>query len=290
MTRFITAKTILGGSASRVDPWFGTSYTINLYRGCSHGCIYCDSRSTCYQIDNFDDIQVKQNSIELLHKELRSKKVRATIGFGSMNDCYMPIEKQLQLTRKALEIVHIHRFPIHIITKGTLVTRDIDLIKKISQVYAAISITITTADDSLSQLIEPNAPLPSERFSAIKTLSDNGIYCGITLMPVLPFINDTKENIEQLIIKAKESGARYMIGGFGLTLREGNREYFYRQLDKQFPELKQRYINTFGDRYNCHTQQSDRIFNFFKQKCQQLDIDTKVLFYNNTINRQTSLF
>ncbi|MCG8581855.1 MAG: radical SAM protein [Bacteroidales bacterium] len=290
MTRLISAKTILGSSASKVDPWFGTSYTINLYRGCSHGCIYCDSRSKCYQIDNFEDIQVKQNSIELLHKELRSKKVRATIGFGSMNDCYMPIEEQLQLTRQALEIVNIHRFPIHIITKGTLVIRDIDLLKKISEVYAAVSVTITTADDKLSKVIEPNAPLSSERFDVIKTLSDNGINSGVTLMPVLPFINDTRENIEQLIHKAKEAGASYIIAGMGLTLREGNREYFYKQLDKRFPGLKEKYIKAFGDKYNCYTSQTNSLYNYFKQECRNLNLATKPGFYSPPVNRQTSLF
>ncbi|MBR8535252.1 radical SAM protein [Carboxylicivirga sediminis] len=290
MTRLINVKTILNGSATKVDPWFGTSYTINLYRGCSHGCIYCDSRSKCYQIDDFDNIQVKQNAIELLNKELRAKKKRGTIGFGSMNDCYMPIEKQLNLTRQALDLAVYYRFPVHIITKGTLVLRDIDLLKAIAKVYAAVSITITTANDALASSIEPNAPLPSERFETIKTLSDAGIYCGITLMPVLPFITDSFENTEQLIVKARQAGAQYIIGGFGLTLRDGNREYYYQQLDRHFPGLKDQYMKQFGDRYNCFTEQTNKAYKHFKMVCKENLMATKMQFYQPPQSMQGTLF
>nr|WP_244824861.1 radical SAM protein [Carboxylicivirga mesophila] len=278
------------GSAAKVDPWFGTSYTINLYRGCSHGCIYCDSRSKCYQIDDLDNIQVKQNAIELLNKELRSKKKRGTIGFGSMNDCYMPIEKELNLTRQALDLDVYYRFPVHIITKGTLVLRDIDLLKAIAKVYAAVSITITTANDALARTIEPNAPLPSERFETIKTLSDAGIYCGITLMPVLPFTTDSFENTEQLITQASQAGAQYIIGGFGMTLREGNREYYYQQLDKHFPGLKDRYMKQFGDRHNCFTEQTNKAYNHFKLACNEKHMATKMQFYQPPQSMQGTLF
>lgn len=290
MTRLISAKTILSGSASKADPWFDTSYTINLYRGCSHGCIYCDSRSKCYQIDDFDNIQIKHNAIDLLHKELRSKKKRGTIGFGSMNDCYMPLEAKHQLTRKALEIVNLHRFPVHIITKGTLVTRDIDILKAISKIYAAVSVSITSSSDETGQLVEPNAPLSSERFQTIKELSYSGIYCGITLMPVIPFITDTKENIKQIVIKAKEAGARYIIGGFGMTLREGNREYFYQQLDKRIPGLKEKYIQNFGDRYSCYTNKTRELDNYFKQLCRQNNLPDKMIFYKPPIAEHGLLF
>jgi DNA repair photolyase len=279
VTRYITAKTILSGSASKVDPWFGTAYTINLYKGCSHGCIYCDSRSKCYQIDDFDNIQVKQNAIELLNNELRAKKKRGTIGFGSMNDCYMPLEDRLLLTRKALELVHHYRFPVHIITKGTLVTRDINLLLKISQIYAAVSITITAASDTLSNQIEPHAPLSSERFQTIRTLADAGIYCGITLMPVIPFITDSKENIKQLVNMAKVSRAKYIVAAFGMTLREGNREYFYRQLEQRFPGVKQVYIKQFGDQYNCATSHTKNLHAYFLKLCQQAGIATRMNFY-----------
>jgi len=290
MTQLVKAKKILGGSASKTDPWFGTSYTINLYRGCTHGCIYCDSRSTCYQIKDFDNIEVKQNAIDLLHKELRSKKERATIGFGSMNDCYMPLEKKYKLTRQALEIALLHRFPVHIITKGTLVTRDIDLLQQISKVYAAVSLTITTADDTLAQHIEPQAPSSSERFNTIKQLSDAGIYCGITLMPVIPFITDTTSNIEQLVTNAQEAGAKYIIPGFGMTLREGNREYFYNQLDHKFPGLKQKYIQSFDQQYSCFNDKTKQLNKHFKQLCKAINMPVKLQFYTPQTSTQGSLF
>ncbi|HEY4788958.1 MAG TPA: radical SAM protein, partial [Bacteroidales bacterium] len=195
MARFIEAKTILAHVKQGPDNIFGLKYNMNLYRGCQHGCIYCDSRSKCYQLGELSDIRIKENALLLLEKELKSKRERGTIGFGSMNDSYMPIEKTEELTRKTLQLALRYRFPIHIITKSNLVVRDIDILKEISKIYAAISFTITTADDRLSKLIEPNAPVSSLRFDAIRTLSEAGIYTGITLMPVLPFITDEQDNL-----------------------------------------------------------------------------------------------
>jgi len=173
MIEEIQAKSIL--SRIKNDSYFGLSYNMNLYRGCQHACIYCDSRSTCYQLGDLSHIRYKGNAIELLNKELYRKRLKGTIGFGSMNDPYMPVERKMQLTRKALEVVKQYRFPVHIITKSNLVTRDIDYLKQISKIYAAISFTITTVDDELARIIEPNAPLPSKRFEALKLLSENNI-------------------------------------------------------------------------------------------------------------------
>ncbi|MCU4165071.1 radical SAM protein [Carboxylicivirga caseinilyticus] len=289
MTEIIKAKTILG-TVKQPDHWFGNSYNLNLYRGCSHGCIYCDSRSTCYQIQDFDTIQIKGNALELLHKELRSKKKRGTISFGSMNDCYMPIEAKQQLTRKALQIVAHHKFPVHIITKGTLVTRDIDLLKEIGKVYSAVSITITTADDDLAKQIEPNAPTSSERFAALNQLRKEGIYAGITLMPILPFINDTEENIRQLVELAAENNAAYIIASMGMTIREGQREYFYKKLDKEFPGIKEKYTSTFGDNYGCGSPNGKRLQEIFKSTCFKYGISTKMKFYQPELNSQMTLF
>jgi DNA repair photolyase len=213
MIRKIQAKTVLSKVKGN-DNWFGLTYNMNLYRGCQHACIYCDSRSTCYQLGDLSDIRYKENAIEILTKELRSKKVRGTIGFGSMNDPYMPVERKMGLTRNALKVVSYYKFPVHIITKSNLVIRDIDLLKEISKIYAAISFTITTADDELAKKIEPAAPSPSERFEAIRELNKKGIYAGITLMPVLPYINDTEQHIQLLMDKAIESGAKYIIPFF----------------------------------------------------------------------------
>jgi DNA repair photolyase len=166
----IFAKTLLA-TVKQPDPWFGLKYNMNLYRGCQHQCIYCDSRSECYQIEDFAEIQVKVNALEKLSDEIRRKRVKGTIGTGSMNDPYMPIEAERNLTRGALQIIAAAKFPVHIITKSDLVLRDLDILKEISQVYAAVSFTITSADDSLAKKLEPGAPVSSRRFAALKTLA-----------------------------------------------------------------------------------------------------------------------
>lgn len=249
MAKPIKAKTIV--STVKQDSWFGLKYNMNLYRGCQHDCIYCDSRSSCYGIEDFEEIQYKENALALLDKELKGKRVKGTIGTGSMHDPYMPIEKDLQLTRSALEIIKKHGFPVHVLTKSTLVLRDIDLLKEISREYAAVSITITSADDKLAKLIEPNAPKSSERFAAIKELAQNDIYTGILLMPILPFINDTEDNIKELVKKAKEADAKYILPWMGVTLRDRQKAYYFKQLDKNFPGLREVYLKQYGDAYFC---------------------------------------
>lgn len=290
MTRFIEAKTILSPQKKGSDTLFGMRYNMNLYRGCQHGCIYCDSRSKCYGIDNFTDIQVKKNSLELLGKELRSKREKGTIGFGSMNDPYMPLEKELMLSRSALEIIARHKFPVHLITKSTLVCRDIDILKKISPVYAAVSVTITASTDVMSKRIEPGAPLSSSRFEAIRRLSEEGIYCGITLMPVLPYITDSPENIEQLVLKAKEAGAKYILAAMGMTLREGQREYFYDQLDKYFPGLAENYRIRYGHDYSCSVPDYSNLQKVFETTCKKVGMPMHMKFYEPQQPIQKSLF
>jgi DNA repair photolyase len=253
MTRTIPAKTILSKLNHGEDPWFGISYNMNLYRGCQHQCIYCDSRSECYQLGDLADIRMKENALLLLERELKSKLSRVTIGFGSMNDPYMPVEKKEELVRRALKLLNRHRFPAHIITKSNLVVRDIDLLKQLSEIYAAVSFTITTPNDELARIIEPAAPVSSLRLDAMKQLSEAGIYTGVTLMPLLPFINDTWDEVESLIVKSKDAGAKYLLFYPGLTLRKGSREYFYEKLDERFPGIKQKYISTFGENYACNS-------------------------------------
>jgi DNA repair photolyase len=275
----IKAKTIV--AAVKQDSWFGLKYNMNLYRGCQHGCIYCDSRSSCYGIENFEEIQYKENALELLKKELKGKRVKGTIGTGSMHDPYMPIEKELQLTRSALEIIKRHQFPVHVLTKSTLVLRDIDLLKEISKVYAAISITITTADDKLASIIEPYAPKPSERFAAIKELSDHGLYTGILLMPILPFINDNEENIRDIVYKAKEAGARYILPWMGVTLRDRQKAYFFKKLDKDFPGLRDVYIKNYGEAYFCPASNQKKLYELLKEECDKAGIKTKIDLYKS---------
>ncbi|MBN2101041.1 radical SAM protein [Candidatus Dojkabacteria bacterium] len=275
----VQAKTLLA-THTKPDSWFGCKYNMNLYRGCQHKCIYCDTRSECYQIENFEkEILYKENAIELLKDELPRKRVKGTICFGSMNDEYMPIEKDLRLTRQALEVIVQHRFPVHMMTKSDLILRDLDLLKKISSIYVAATFTITASDDELSKKVEPGAPPSSARFEAIKKLSDQGIYTGITMMPILPFIEDTDENITSLIEKAHESGAKYILAWFGLTMRDRQRTHFYKKLDELFPGMKTKYRKAFGENYECNSTRIAELQSLFESLCLKYGIETKMKFY-----------
>jgi DNA repair photolyase len=289
MIKEITAKTLLS-TVKQPDTWFGLKYNFNLYRGCQHQCIYCDSRSECYQIENFADILVKANALELLEKELSKKRIKGTIGTGSMNDPYMPIEATRNLTGRALEIIARHGFPVHIITKGTLVLRDLPTLKAISRTYAAISFTITTSDDTLSKKLEPGAPVSSERFAAIRKLTDAGILSGITMMPILPFIEDNEQNIRQIVEKAAASGAGYILPGFGVTLRDRQRDYFYAKLDKDFPGAKEKYIRAFGNRYSASMQNAKKLGILFTELCARYGIATRMPVYMPETISQPTLF
>lgn len=286
---FIEAKSILSRLRSK-DNYFGITYSMNLYRGCQHGCIYCDTRSSCYHIGDISQISVKKNALQLLEAELQIKRVRATIGTGSMNDPYMPLEQQLGLTRGALELIAKYHFPVHVMTKGNLVTRDTDLLQEIARTYAAVSFTITTADDELARKLEPAAPPPSARFQAMKELSDRGIYTGVTLMPVLPFINDSIEDVIEIVEKAAEAGASYILPMFGVTLRSGSRQYFYKEIEKVFPKMTQRYKTYFGERYECISPNAHYLNVFFCEKIEALGISSQMKFYNSEEKGQLSLF
>jgi DNA repair photolyase len=287
---YINSKSILS-KLSFVDSWFGITYNMNLYRGCQHGCIYCDTRSECYGINDISKITIKENAIELLTKELSSKrKQKGTIGTGSMNDPYMPIEKKVCLTKRALEVINRSKYPIHIITKSNLVERDIDLLKEISKTYCAVSFTITTYDDSLAKKIEPYASSTSLRFKAIENLAKQGIYTGITLMPILPFINDSQENIKSILHKAKDSGASYIIPIFGVTLRKGSRDYFYKALDQNFNNIKEKYEMTFDNQYNCPSLNYKKLQDVFNSETYRLGITSKMEFYRPEQSSQLSIF
>ncbi|MFV0397278.1 MAG: radical SAM protein [Bacteroidales bacterium] len=285
----IVAKTILSKLKS-ADSFFGISYNMNLYRGCSHGCIYCDTRSECYGVGDISQISIKSNALELLHQELKSKK-RGTIGTGSMNDPYMEVEKEEEIVREALKVIVAHKFPVHIITKSNLVIRDADIIQEISSIYAAVSLTITTADDQMSKRIEPNAPSTSKRFEAMKELSKKGIYTGVTLMPLLPYINDSVANLTTLLQRAADSGASYVIPMFGVTLRKGSRDYFYGALQREFPGMMNRYDATFGNQYECWSPHFKRLQECFLEQTERLGLARKMEFYTpRTDGEQLSLF
>ena len=286
----IQAKTLLS-HVKQPDPWFGLKCNMNLYRGCQHRCIYCDSRSECYQIENFDGkVLVKANAIELLKKELSRKCKKGTIGTGSMNDPYMPLEKKLNLTGRALKVIAQFGFSVHVLTKSDLVLRDLDTLKEISRVYAAVSFTITTADDELGKKVEPRAPKVSDRLKAMQILTKNGIYTGITMMPILPYIEDNEENIAAIVQKAHEHGAAYIIPSFGMTLRDRQRMYYYQQLDRSFPGLRRHYQARYGNRYSCVPGNVERLAKVFYDLCEEYGISTRMTPFAPQAAGQMRLF
>lgn len=256
---YVTAKQILSAGNG-----------MNLYRGCQHGCIYCDSRSDCYQMDHpFSDIAVKENAVELLETALKRKRRRCMIGTGSMTDPYLPLEKELQLTRQALEVAERYGFGFTLITKSDLVLRDLDLLQKINEKSkCVVQMTLTTFDDALCRKLEPNVCPTSRRIEVLRTLKEAGIPTVVWLCPILPYINDTEENIRLILQACAETGVRGVICfGMGLTLREGNREYFYAQLERHFPGLKERYIREFGNQYMVASPRNRELMKLFHDSC-----------------------
>ena len=250
---------------------FTSDYGINLYRGCTHGCIYCDSRSQIYQMNHkFEDIEVKENAIELLKKELIRRKP-CMIGTGAMTDPYIPLESRLEFVRKALQLVYRYGFGWACITKSDLVLRDIDLLRKINEkTKVVVQVTITTADDELCRLVEPNVCPTSRRVEVLNKLNEANIPTVVWLCPILPHINDTEENINTILdwcIDANVKGVLNM--GMGLSLREGNREYFYEMLDERFPGVKEKYIDEFGDSYFIHSKDNRRLRSILRKRCEE---------------------
>lgn len=274
---------------------------MNIYRGCTHGCIYCDSRSTCYNMPHdFEDVLVKANAPQLLEQALKSKRKKIMVGMGSMSDPYMHCEKELLHTRKCLEIVDRYGFGFTLITKSVLVLRDLDLIKSInSKSKAVVQMTLTTFDEKLCRILEPNVATTKQRFSALMKLKEAGIPTVVWLTPILPFINDTEDNLRGILNYCIQAGVKGIICfDMGLTLREGNREYFYRKLDEHFPGMKQRYISAFGDSYYCTSPDNRKLMKIFRNVCKESGImyNTDEIFeYLHTFeekceNEQLTLF
>ncbi|MCI6700956.1 MAG: radical SAM protein [Solobacterium sp.] len=261
---------------------------MNIYRGCEHGCIYCDSRSTCYNMNhNFEDIEVKINAPELLEHSLKHKGKRCMIGTGSMSDPYMPLEKELRLTRKCLELIDKYNYGFTVITKSDLILRDLDLLKSINKkTKCVVQMTITTFDDGLCRILEPNVCVTSKRIEALKILHDNNIPTIVWMTPILPFINDNEANIMNILKACKEAGVYgIMTFGIGLTLREGDREYYYDKLDKYFPGLKYKYIKRYGNSYELPVPDEYRLNNLLINYCKENNMEyrpDKLFEYLNT--------
>lgn len=252
---------------------------MNLYRGCTHGCVYCDARSNCYQMNHmFEDIEVKVNAPQLLEDALRKKRNKCMIGTGAMCDPYIHLEERLGNTRKCLELIETYGFGLAIQTKSARILRDLDILKKINdKTKCVVQMTLTTYDETLCKIIEPNVSTTKERFEVLKILQDNGIPTVVWMSPILPFINDTEENIKGILeycIEAKVYGI--ICFSMGLTLRDGNREYFYKKLDEHFPGLKQKYIVNYGNRYELVSPNHDKLMSIFNQTCKEHGMLSKV--------------
>ena len=261
---FVDAKGILTGNSGY--------YGMNIYRGCSHGCIYCDSRSKCYQFTHpFEDIEVKRNAPELLEIALRSKRKRCMIGTGAMSDPYMHCEEELRLTRKCLEIIRKYGFGAAIQTKSDRILQDIDLLDEINRsAKCVVQITLTTYDDDLCSILEPNVCNTKRRIEVLEKMQERGIPTIVWLTPILPFINDTEENITSIMNECVRTGVKGIIDfGMGLTLREGDREYYYSALDKHFPGLKQRYIRTYGNAYELPSPNAKELTAVYTRICRE---------------------
>ncbi len=259
---FADAKGILTGS--------GGHYGMNIYRGCTHGCIYCDSRSRCYQFTHpFEDIEVKQNAPELLEKALKSKRHRCVIGTGAMSDPYMHCEEELRLTGKCLEIIRDHGFGVAVQTKSDRILRDIDLLDEINRsAKCVVQMTLTTYDDDLCRIVEPNVCNTKRRIEVLHMMRERGIPTVVWLSPILPFINDTVENITSILNECVKAGVKGVIDfGMGLTLRDGDREYYYEALDKYFPGMKERYIRRYGNAYELPSPNAKELTAVFSKIC-----------------------
>ena len=273
---------------------------MNIYRGCTHGCIYCDSRSNCYQMDHdFEDIEVKTNAPQMLEEALLKKRKKCMIGTGAMCDPYLHLEGKLQYTRKSLEIIDKYGFGVSILTKSAMILRDLDLLKSIhNKSKCVVQMTLTTADNDLCKIIEPDVATTKDRLNVLKIMRDNGIPTVVWLDPFLPFINDTEENIKELLkmcIEVKVHGI--LCFGIGLTLRAGNREYFYKKLDEHFPGMKEKYIRKFGNSYECSSDNNKKLMNIISYHCRKYGIlsGAKNIFeylstYENKEYQQLSFF
>ena len=285
----------------KVKGILSSSNGMNLYRGCSHGCIYCDARSKCYHMEHdFEDIEVKENAIVLLENTLRRKRKKCMLGMGAMSDPYIALETKIRNVRKALSLANQYGYGRSLLTKSNRILQDLDLLKAINeQTKCVVQMTLTTYDEDLCKKIEPNVSTTKERVEVLKRLHEEGIPTVVWLCPILPFINDTEENIKgilQYCIEAKVYGI--VCFGMGLTLREGNREYFYEQLDKLFPHMKEKYIKTYGMQYEIDSPNSLHLMKLFHQLCEENGIihnNKKIFEYVTTFEMkqnhvQLSLF
>ena len=271
---YIPAKTIVTKTKSP-SSWFGIDYNMNIYKGCCHGCIYCDSRSDCYGIEEFDRVRAKADALPIIRDELRRKRSSGVVGTGAMSDPYNPFERDLLLTRHALELLDAFGFGAAIATKSDLLLRDLDILESIAEHSPVLcKITVTTADDALAKKIEPGVPSSSRRMEMIAGLSQRGLFAGILLMPLLPFLEDQEENVLSVIRMTREAGGKFIYPAFGMTLRGNQRAWYFRRLDELFPgqNLPAKYIRAYQNRYECPSPRAKTLWNLFCAECERQGI------------------
>ena len=294
--QFETAKHIVHAQKPS-HYWFKYDYNMNIYRGCSHGCIYCDSRSDCYRVENFDTVRPKADALAIIEADLKSKRKKGIVATGAMSDPYNLLEKQLLLTRGALKLIDKYGFGASVTTKSALAARDTDILKSIGSHSCAVAkFTVTTFDDALCAKIEPHVSPTSERFKALEKLAASGVLCGLLLMPLLPFINDNEQNVVDIVRAAHNSGVKFIYFAAGVTLRANQRQYFFDRLDETFPGVKQRYIGQYGNAHSCTSAHAVQLHKAFSALCDGYGIMHKLPAINAYLDimqnstAQTSLF
>lgn len=279
----VQAKHLLTPVHVTTDSFYYADWNMNLYRGCSHGCIYCDSRSVCYGIDRFDVVRPKADALSLLDAELRSKRTSGVITMGAMSDPYNPLEERLQLTRGALQLMLRHGFGAAFTTKSALCARDAGLLADVSRrAPVCARLTITCADDDLCRMIEPNVSASSERFAALHTLADAGVYAGVWLNPVLPYLTDTEDNLRRIVRMTAQAGGRFVVCFFSMTLRTGNREYYFDALQRDFPGVRGHYLREYGNTYELSARDPGALHAAFTDECRKYGL----LWRFSDINRE----
>ena len=273
---YVKTRTIMTKS-DQGEKWFGIDYHMNLYKGCSFGCIYCDSRSDCYHISNFDEVKSKVNALEILEQELSSKGYRGVVSFGTLSDPYNPCEEELEITRNALKLILKYGFGVSIDTKSDLILRDLDLLKEISNNNSVIiKISISTCDDEVAKKIEPNVISSTKRFEVLKRIRQDGLYAGVLMTPVLPFLTDTEENIRMMVEQSCDSDAKFIYTKMGMNLRTNQRSYYYQKLDELYPGLSTDYEAVYGNKYFCSSLQYRHLMELFLNLCHKNGILTEM--------------
>lgn len=269
----IPAKTIV--TRNKDTSWFGSDYNMNLYKGCCHGCIYCDSRSSCYGVEEFDRVRAKADALRIVRDDLRRKVKKGVVGSGAMSDPYNPFERELELTRHSLELIDAFGFGVSMLTKSSLITRDIPLYQMIAE-HSPVNcmVTVTTADDGLSAKIEPGVLVSSQRFGVVEQLTEAGLFAGVVMTPVLPFLEDSAANVREMVKRTAAAGGRFLYPLFGVTLRDNQRTYYYEALDRLFPDsgIREKYEKRYGQRYYCASPGSRRLYGILEEECRKYGI------------------